>query len=400
MSLDFEEKFLLMLYFSEENNTLITRAMKLMFLFEEIFEIKSENDLEFIAYDLGPFAKNFQINITPLITEELVGYREFCDTNLNYISQSYYKEYFLHEKRKGEIKTILENEYITKKNYKDPIELIKFLTGIYNKTHLKDLIQLSYFLKPEFAKNSIIDEEVEYYNRDYNQKFILKAIFDLNENHLLKLFRNIDGALKIFDIKENSIEKENFSFFVQEHLIPFRKESVINLNKVIETIDNISIRDPNKTYKFLKFRLLEIYSLINEEEINLRTVRLLLHYFFKSLTLQWPLNENNMKKFRNIMQDLKKNIQLISIKDDQPPLSIDYPLLKNELENEFQKKAAKKTKDRLEVRVSKEDIDYKGDFFIDKENLPNIHEEFSEEELEELLNSEDTEDLAGTPSEI
>jgi len=400
MNLDFEEKFLLMLYFSEENNTLITRAMKLMFLFEQIFEIKSENELEFIAYDLGPFAKNFQINITPLITEELVGYREYCDSNLNYISESYYKEYFLNEKRKGEIKTILEKEYIPKKNYKYPIELIKFLTEIYTKTHLKDLIQLCYFLEPEFAQNSVIDEEVEYYNRSYNQKFILKAIFLLNENHLLKLFRNIEGALKIFDIKGNSIEKENFSLFVQEHLIPFRKESVINLNKVIETIDNISIRDPNKTYKFLKFRLLEIYSLINEEEINLRTIRLLLHYFFKSLTLQWPLNENNMKKFRNIIKDLKKNIQLISIKDDQPPLSIDYPLLKKELENEFQKKTIKKIKDRNEVGIQKEELGYKGDFLIDKKNLPNIFEEFSEEELEELISSEDTEDLADTPSEI
>ena len=127
INLDFEEKFLLMLYFSEENNSLITRAMKLMFLFEQIFDIKGENELEFIAYDLGPFAKNFQINITPLITEELIGYREFCDSNLNYISESYYKEYFLTEKRKVEIKTVLEKEYIKKKNYKYPIELIKFL---------------------------------------------------------------------------------------------------------------------------------------------------------------------------------------------------------------------------------------------------------------------------------
>ena len=140
-NLDFEEKFLLMLYFSEENNTLITRAMKLMFLFERVFEIKSKNELEFIAYDLGPFAKNFQLYITPLITEELVGYREFCDNNLNYISESYYKEYFLHEKRKRDIKTTLEKEYIYKKKYKTLIELIKSLTIVYNKNHLKDLIR-------------------------------------------------------------------------------------------------------------------------------------------------------------------------------------------------------------------------------------------------------------------
>ena len=173
-----------------------------------------------------------------------------------------------------------------------------------------------------------------------------------------------------------------------------------NLNKVIQTIDNISIHDPNKTYKFLKFRLLEIYSLIDEEKINIRTIRLLLHYFFKSLTLQWPLNENNMKKFRIIIKDLKENIQLISIKDDQPPLSIDYPLLKKELENEFQKKTIKKNIDRNEVAIQKEEIEYKGDFLIDKKDLSNIYEEFSEEEMEELISSEDTEDLAGTPSEI
>ena len=395
INLDFEEKFLLMLYFSEENNTLITRAMKLLFLFEQIFDIRSQNDLEFIAYDLGPFAKNFQINITPLITEELIGYREFCDTNLNYISESYYKEYFLTEKRKVEIKTILEEEYVTKNNYKHPIELIKFLTEIYNKTQLKDLIQLCYFLEPEFARNSVIDEEVEYYNKTYNQKFILKAILLLNEVYFLKLFKNIDGALKIFDIKENNIEKENFSCFVQEHLILFRKESVINLNNVIKAIDNISIRDQNKTYKFLKFKLLEIYSLIDEKEFNLRTIRLLLYYFFKSLTLQWPLNENDMKKYRNIIKGLKKEIRLISIKDDQPKLSIDYPLLKKELENEFQKKTIKKIKGRNKVGIKKEEHDNKGDFLIDKKNLPNLYEEFSEEEFEELISSEETEDLTG-----
>ena len=400
INLDFEEKFLLMLYFSEENNTLITRAMKLLFLFEQIFDIRSQNDLEFIAYDLGPFAKNFQINITPLITEELIGYREFCDNDLNYISESYYKEYYLTEKRKVEIKTILEEEYITKNNYRYPIELIKFLTEIYKKTHLKDLIQLCYFLEPDFARNSVIDKEVEYYDKNYNQKFILRAIFLLNEEYFLKLFRNIDGALKIFDIKESNIEKENFSCFVQEHLILFRKESVINLNNVIETIDNISVRDPNKTYKFLKFKLLEIYSLIDEKEINLRTIRSLLHYFFKSLTLKWPLNENDMKEFRNMIKGLKKEIRFISIKDDQPQLSIDYPLLKKELENEFQKKTIKKVKDRNELGIKKEEFDYKEDFLIDKKNLPNIYEEFSKEEFEELISSEETEVLTGPPSEF
>ncbi len=400
INLDFDEKFLLMLYFSKENNTLITRAMKLMFLFEQIFDIKSENELEFIAYDLGPFAKNFQINITPLITEELIGYREFCDNNLNYISESYYKEYFLTDKRKEEIKNILEKEYIAKKKYKYPIELIKNLTEIYKKTHLKDLIQLCYFLEPDFARNSVIDEEVEYYSKNYNQKFIINAIFLLNENYLLKLFRNIEGVLKIFGIKENNIEKENFRYFVQEHLIPFRKESVINLNSVIRTIDTISVQDPNRTYKFLKFKLIEIYSLIDEKAINLQTIRILLHYFFKSLTLQWPLNDNNMKKFRNIIKGLKKEIQLISIKDDQPQLSIDYPLLKKELETEFQKKTIKKIKDRYEIIIEKEELEYNGDFLIDKKNLPDIYEEFSEEESDEFISSEDTEDLDGIPSEF
>ena len=399
-NLDFEEKFLLLLYFSKDNNTLITRAMKLMFLFEKIFEIKTENELEFIAYDLGPFAKDFQIYITPLITEELVAYREFCDSNLNYISESYYKKYFFNEKRKGEIKTILENEYLYNKYYKNPIKLIKFLTEFYNQAHSRDLIQLCYFIEPEFAQNSVIDEEVEYYNRSYNQKFILKAVLFLSENHLLKLFRNLEGVLKIFNIRGDNIEKENFRLFLEEHLNAVRNKSGININKAIEIIDNISIRDQNKTYKFLKFKLLEIYSLINEEEINLGTIRLLLHYFFKSLTLQWALNENNMKKFRNIIKELKKKIQLISIKDDQPPLSIDYSLLKKELENDFQKKTIKKIKDRNEVGIQKEELEYKGDFLIDKKNFPNIFEEFSEEELEELNPSEDNKDLVGTSSEI
>ncbi|KKK80626.1 hypothetical protein LCGC14_2821620, partial [marine sediment metagenome] len=78
-NLDFNEKILLILYYSKIHTTLITRAMKLMFLLEEIFELKGESDLDFISYNLGPFAVNFQTNIAPLITEQLISYEEVFD---------------------------------------------------------------------------------------------------------------------------------------------------------------------------------------------------------------------------------------------------------------------------------------------------------------------------------
>ncbi len=106
-----------------------------------------------------------------------------------------------------------------------------------------------------------------------------------------------------------------------------------------------------------------------------------------------------MKIFRNIIKDLKKNIKLVSIKDDQPPLCIDYPLLKKELENELYKNNVKKVQVNNTLRNQKEVKNYKRDFLIDKKNLSNIYEEFSEEELDELIHSEDSEELTNNSSE-
>ncbi len=403
-TLDFEEKFLLLLYFSEDNKTLITRAMKLMFMFEEIFEIRGKSDLEFIPYNLGPFANDFQINITPLITEELVGYREYCDTTLNYISESYYKEYFLEESRKKEIERIIENEYLPNKSYSNLIRIIEFITKYYSNFHLWDLIQICYFLKPEFTQKSIIDKEVKSINRVYNQTFIQNAVNFMNDGYILKLFRNIEGILRIYGIDKTNIEKENFSFIIEEHLNAFKEEApLINLYEIIEAIDNISIKDSRKTFKFLKFKLLEIYSLINEDNITKRNIRTLLLYFLKNLALNWPLNRNEMRIFRKNIKDLKNTINIDSIKDDQPPIDINYALLKRELENEIQLNALRQTSDNKIIRIKKGKTDKSKTFLIDKINLSNLYEEFSDIEVEELekhFPSEDNEATITNPSEF
>ncbi len=73
--------------------------------------------------------------------------------------------------------------------------------------------------------------------------------------------------------------------------------------------------------------------------------------------------------------------------------------MKKELENELYKNNVKKVQVNNTLRNQKEVKNYKRDFLIDKKNLSNIYEEFSEEELDELIHSEDSEELTNNSSE-
>ena len=198
--LDFNEKFLLTLYFSSNNHTKIPRAMKLMFLFNEVFNIGEKKELHFIAYDYGPFANNFQLNLTPLIVEEIVTYREVCRSEI--VSLDCIKEYFFNQIHKEKLINILENDYINQQKYINQIGVIKHLSELFDENRRSELIQFCYYLKPKFSENSIIKKKINKLDKTFNQKAIIKLISALDGEPILKLLDYSNGILKIFNIDE------------------------------------------------------------------------------------------------------------------------------------------------------------------------------------------------------
>ena len=330
-NLDFNEKILLILYYSKIHTTLITRAMKLMFLLEEIFELKGESDLDFISYNLGPFAVNFQTNITPLITEQLISYEEVFDKNSNFIPLDSKRLYQINPERKKEIETVLKDNYINNSDLKKEIKLIKILSVHYDHEHLTDLIQLCYYLKPKFTQKSIIKEQIKAHSKFFNQEVILKMIYSLDEGNIIKLFSNLDGILNLFCRNEKNIEKEHFYSILGEISQAIKAKSQINKKHLVFTIDNISINDPDESYKFLKYKLLEVLTFEKTHLTSLDSKKEFLKFFLKSLQLNYPLNKASIEKLRLHFNELKNSLEFIDYKDQLPELEINYEEFKNEL---------------------------------------------------------------------
>jgi hypothetical protein len=255
-NLDFNEKILLLLYFSENHKTLITRAMKLMFLFEELFEIKGDENLNFISYKLGPFAENFQINIAPLINEQIISYKEICDRNSTYIPIDCKRLYHLNPERETEVGNVLKENYINNLNLKNEIQIIEILSKYYDDLHYMDLVQLCYFIKPEFTNKSLIKEDVINHNKSFNQNLIINLIEILDKENFIRLFSNIDGILEIFSTYENNFERESFKSILIHFINSIKKQTEIDKKSLINTIDNISIKENEEIYKTLKYKLL------------------------------------------------------------------------------------------------------------------------------------------------
>ncbi len=330
-NLDFNEKILLILYYSKVHTTLITRAMKLMFLLEEIFELKGESDLDFISYNLGPFAVNFQTNIAPLITEQLISYEEVFEKNSNFIPIDSKRLYQINPERKKEIESILKDNYINNSDLKKEIKLIKILSVHYDHEHLTDLIQLCYYLKPKFTQKSIIKEQIIAHNKFFNQEVILKMIYSLDEGYIIKLFSNLDGILNLFCRNEKNIEKEHFYSILEEIRQGIKAKSQINKKHLVFTIDNISIDDPDESFKFLKYKLLEVLTFEKTHLTSLDSKKEFLKFFLKSLQLNYPLNKTSIEKLRLHFNELKNSLEFIDYKDQLPELEIDYEEFKNEL---------------------------------------------------------------------
>lgn len=329
--LDFNEKFLLILYYSKKHTTLITRAMKLMFLLEELFEFKGESGLDYISYNLGPFANNFQINISPLITEQLISYKEVFDKNSTFIPIDSKRLYLINPERKKEIESVLKDNYINKSDFKKEIVIIKLLSEYYDHNHLTDLIQLCYFLKPNFTQKSIIKEQIMAHSKSYNQEIIIKMINSFDEDNIIKLLSNIDGILKLFCINEENIEREHFYSILEDSYLTIKAKSQIDKKHLVLTIDNISINDPDESYKFLKYKLLEVLTFEKTHFSSFDSKKIFLNFFLKSLQLNYPLNKISAEKLRLFFNELKDSLEFIDYKEKLPVLKLQYQEFKNEL---------------------------------------------------------------------
>lgn len=378
--LDFEAKFLLILFFSENNHTLITRAIKLMFLFEEIFEIKGQRNLEFISSDYGPFAINFNLNITPLINEEIISYRE-----------TKFKEFSFNRLRKSEIVKLLDEVFINNEIVKDEINLIKKISKDYDHKHTNELIQLIYFLRPNYADVSEIKEEIIKIDKIYNQKRIINYFESFNKEYFLKLLNNFEGVLNLFNIDQTHIERKNFYNLIEKLHNPLHNESNLDLENLINIIDNISIVDSYKTYRLLKYRLLDFFSRIGDNKLNFKQYRAIIVFFFKSISLDWPLDKKSVLKFKKIYNNLKMSFNLKDFMKSLTPLKLDYPLFKEEL-NRVSEFKFHKIKDKIPEDFKNKNKNFseiKRNGFETYNFVETIEEEYSSEEIEELEKSDE-----------
>lgn len=342
---NFDEKFLLLLFFSKENKTLITRAMKLMFIFEEIFKMKKDDQLDFKSKDFGPFAENFQLNMTPLIIGELITFKEKHNIKSNYISPDYIKEYFYNTKNLSNIREVIIKDYIKNNLFKNEINLISLFSRYYKQENLVDLIQFCYYLKPEFTEESIITEQIENHPTLYNQKVILEVIPKLNELYLTLLLKNFEGILKIFNIREDSKEINNYYAIFKLLYETFENKAKLDNQKLIKIIDNFAI-SKNAKYKFLKYKLLQIIALFEEITEFIQKKNFLI-FLLKSIQLKWPLNKRSINYFNKIFSSFKKFIVEQSVFEELDELNIDYISLRKELQPYGEKEDLSTSKEKI-----------------------------------------------------
>lgn len=392
--LDFNEKFLLTLYFSSRNHTKITRAMKLMFLFNEVFNIGEKKELHFIAYDYGPFANNFQLNLTPLIVEEIVTYREVCRSEI--VSLDCTKEYSFNQIHKEKLINILENDYINQQKYINQIGVIKYLSELFDENRRSELIQFCYYLKPEFSENSIIKEKINKLDKTFNQKAIIKLISALDGEPILKLLDYSNGILNIFNIDEEHNEKNNLLSLLDGvkkslHRGDDKKDFLIHI------MDNMSIDDSEKSLKMLKYKLLEFLSIPSNIFKSNSSKRNFIIFLLKSLQLNWPLDNKSEKIFRKISLEYRKNLKVDEYKGGLEPLIIE--------EKNFEPKIILKSKyidnfvknNKVEEKTPSDKLHTK-ELFVET-TASNLSDEYSETDEEELDISTTEDDLDAITTE-
>lgn len=306
--LNFKEELLITLYFSHENKSNITRLVKLLFLYEEIFDINLKKELKFVPYTYGPWAQNFETLMTPFILADLVSLK----TKNNMKQYSYSKE------KRIRIRDLIENKYLEKSQYKTQINLIKFLTQKYEDQRLDELIQLVYFLKPNFTEKSEIKEKILRKSTEFNQNFLISLFEESAVQYLQKITKFTEGILKFFNFPdEKSAESKFFSNLFQR----INEYFSIPTNYQSESLLRYLYNFENQTkYKYLKWSLISLFSMfeISWDESFYRNLYL---FILKSIQLEWPLTKDSFTIFNNLVIELKNNNNLSSFFGEVPELT-------------------------------------------------------------------------------
>ena len=149
--LSFNEVVLIILYYSKKNEIKTKRLMNFLFILEDFFNILSTEEVEFIAYNYGPYANDFTTLTKPLITAGVVEEHQISNYSRFYVLSNYKKE---------KISEMIFENYEKNQHYDDILKLIKTFIHYYPEEKTKDLIQIVYYLSEDFTIKSQIKNEI------------------------------------------------------------------------------------------------------------------------------------------------------------------------------------------------------------------------------------------------
>lgn len=331
---EFYEKLMFVLYFSKNYKSNIIRLMKLLFVFDEIFELRSSNklkELDFKGHHYGPWADNYDAMVNTLITSNLINYQEFKKQKI----------YSLNIER-NDIKNLIQNEYFKNEQYKAEIDLIKIFSSKY--LYSNDIIYFVYTMRPNFTQNSVIKSDVKDINPKINQEIIIELIEEIDLVYLLKLFseENIPKILDIYEFTSKKADYLNISQFIYHLINTIDQISDYYIEETIELIDNLAL-DEGEELKHFKLALLSLFEFSSPPR-NEKFIRYLLVFIFRSFQLKSPLNKQDFNEFNIIFDEFKEKIGLES--------SFDYILIPKTSKKKIHKTYKKHSQSNLSLKIS------------------------------------------------
>lgn len=319
IKLDFKEQMLLILYFSPQNKSNKTRLMKLLFLLEEFFNLSEEKRLNFVPHNFGPWAKNFETLITPILLLNMFSSR--VDRGKQVYSYS--------DSKKEKICAFITKTYLQNSKYENELKLVEFLSKKYKDAQLNDLIQLVYFLSPEYTNKSEIKSRITEMSTKYNVEVLLEFIEKIPLEYVLRLFKdelNYKRILRFFNVPNINIQGIDYQFlieFIQQNNSYFSEKEKLKKDKILSILYEYP---SERIFKHLKLSFISVFS-IAEREYDEKSYRYLLLFLLKCLTLDWPLNSDQYDKFNDYLLLLKDKLHLDSFFDSLPSLKEEERIL-------------------------------------------------------------------------
>ncbi len=298
--LTFNETLLLTLFFSDENRSLTTRLVKLLFLFQVVFEISTPDKLDFKSYDYGPWAENLETLIKPLELAKVINETEESGKG--------YRFYEFRKERSAATHDLIKRRILAQKDEKN--DIVKFFSQNYTNKMLDDLIQFVYIIKPEFTDKSTIKDEVKKYNKKQNQRIFIDFVSCAPLQILVKFFSKRDYSDRILEIFEfNSSNEKERRLLVQflANLSNGYSQNHINRDELIGGL----VKPENTNYKHLFFAIIA-FLFNRDKKIDADVCRMLYLFVFKALEYGWPLSEENVLKYNNLITEFKNKLDITS----------------------------------------------------------------------------------------